>query len=183
MLLVLGAWNPALCTGLYYLLSLDLVSSTVNIYSFSKQFWAPLCAKYHMLNSEITKLDSVVGPQRFIYWQRQTGKGVSGKTPLWRAAPCPSSLGVSKQQVRSYREKCLVNNRGWEWGVQGGGKGCNPGTVCNVWRPWAGSWPRVLSLRLETWVRPPGCEGTKPEALESLSQQSEPKPCNLAELL
>jgi len=32
-------------------------------------------------------------------------------------------------------------------------------------------------------VRPPGCKGTKPEALESLSQQAEPKPCNLAKLL
>ena len=136
-----------------------------------------------MLNSEITKLDSVVGPQRSIYWQRQTGKGVLGKAPLWRAAPCPSSLGVSEQQMRSHRGKRLVNNRGGEWGAQGGGKGCNPGTVCSVWRPWAGSWPRVLSLGLRTWVRPPGCKGTKPEALESLSQQAEPKPCNLAKLL
>lgn len=58
-----------------------------------------------MLNSEITKLDSVVGPQRSIYWQRQTGKGVLGKAPLWRAAPCPSSLGVSEQQMRSHRGK------------------------------------------------------------------------------
>lgn len=32
-------------------------------------------------------------------------------------------------------------------------------------------------------LRPPGCEGTKPEALELLSQQAEPRPCNLAKLL
>ena len=41
----------------------------------------------------------------------------------------------------------------------------------------------MLSLGLGTWLRPPGFEWTKPEALESLSQQDELKPCNLAKLL